>query len=160
MHQNNNKYRFMPTNIPLSDYSLTSPNNTSRKWTSLLVVAALIASSLLSSVVVLNPHYFEKQSGWLTGEKILICTSAGLRWVSVSALERKNKHQHSDDHQNYNSHCPTFKLHDSRSLSFNGSYTLVHDIQFVVHLADYQSQQKQITDRLYLIAPKHSPPLS
>lgn len=150
----------MYTHIPSSYQSLTNQNYTRRRWTCLLVIVALIASSLLSSVVVLNPKYFVKQPGWLTGQQVLICTSEGLRWTSVSTLKQDSSDQHSNEHQSFDIHCPIFKLHDSKGLSVEGGYTLAHYIQFVGFLGDYQSRQKQVTDRLYLIAPKHSPPLS
>lgn len=150
----------MYTHIPSSYQSLTNQNDTRRRWICLLVIVALIASSLFSSVVVLNPQYFAKQSGWLTGQQVLICTSEGLRWTSVSTLKQDSSDQHSNEHQSFNIHCPIFKLHDSKGLSVEGDYTLAHYIQFVGFLGGYSPLEKTITNRLYLIAPKHSPPLS
>lgn len=133
---------------------------TYRKLISLLVAAALITSSLLSSVVVLNPQFFAKNAGWLTGEKVLICTSEGLKWFSASSLERHNNHQDHSEHSGFNTHCPIFKLHDGKGFSFDGAYNFVGFIQFVGHIGHIQSQHHAVTSKLYRIAPKHSPPIS
>ena len=145
----------MPGNIPFSHLTFYS-----RKWLCSLLIIALFTSSLLSSVVVLNPQFFAKNAGWLTGEKVLICTSEGLKWVSVSSLERHSNHQNHDEHSDFNAHCPVFKLHDGKGFSFDGAYNFVGFIQFVGHIGSSQSQYHNLANKLYRIAPKHSPPIS
>lgn len=130
----------------------------SRKFICLLAVTALLTSSLLSSVAVLNPRLFVKEKGWLTGEKVLVCTSAGLRWVSVQSLEQSD-HHHDDEHPRFNTHCPVFKLYDNNPQQLEGDYKLVRQLQFIGYLGDYLSLYTPTSQRLFLLAPKHSPPL-
>ena len=109
----------MPSKFPFSQ-----PPFLLRKWFCLLLALTLFSSSLLSSIVVLNPQYFKKQAGWLTGDHVLICTSEGLMWISVSSLEKHSNHQDHDEHSSFNAHCPVFKLHDNKGDYHESSYQL------------------------------------
>ena len=145
----------MPSNFPFSQ-----PLYHFRKWFCSLLVLALFSSSLLSSIVVLNPQYFEKQAGWLTGDNVLVCTSEGLKWVSVASLERHSNHHGHEEHSSFNAHCPVFKLHDGKGFIFEGAYNFVGFIQFVGHIGNIESQYHGLTNKLYRFAPKHSPPMA
>ena len=139
----------------------------SRRWTSLLVVISLFASSLLSSIIVLNPQLFKLQNPLLTGDKVLVCTHEGLRWFSTNTLSNlkhnqfsaQDAAQHDDAHSRYNAHCPIFKLHDNNTHYVEGTYNLIGFIRFTGHIGNYQSLPVKDINRLYLIAPKHSPPM-
>ncbi|MBC7005059.1 hypothetical protein BIZ37_21065 [Photobacterium sp. BZF1] len=135
----------------------------------MLVTISLFASSLLSSVVVLNPHFFSLQSPILTGGKILVCTHEGLRWFSsnsVNSLDNKhlshspNEKNQEGSHSSFNAHCPVFKLHDNKGDYHESAYRFVGFIRFAGHFVTDYTLTLPNTNRLYLIAPKHSPPVA
>ncbi|PSW19815.1 hypothetical protein C9I98_10140 [Photobacterium sanctipauli] len=127
------------------------------------IIVSLLMTNLIASIVVLNPHQDTAQnSHWLTGDKVLICTSAGLQWVDVTNLNGQSSKPAETDHKQhsdqYNFHCPVFKLTQvtpfEATASVGADFHLTHHISNTGH--DFIPVQQQI---YYLFAPKHSPPM-
>ncbi|MGF1684085.1 hypothetical protein [Photobacterium minamisatsumaniensis] len=134
-----------------------------RLMVTLTIIVSLIVSNVLSSLVVLNPDQNNIARNWLTGDKVLICTSEGLQWININTLKGKNNHHdsenHSAEHQSLvKFHCPIFKLQQVALNDFSGPF-----LAFVTLSAQLPAEIKlnyiPIITRLYYdYAPKHSPP--
>ncbi|MGF1701654.1 hypothetical protein L4D09_15285 [Photobacterium makurazakiensis] len=129
----------------------------------LTIVVSLIMSNVLSSLVVLNPDQNSIARNWLTGDKVLICTSEGLQWISINTLKEKNSHpdseKHSTEHQPLvKFHCPIFKLQQVALNDFSGPFLAFVTLSTQLP-AEVKLNYMPILTRLYYdYAPKHSPP--
>lgn len=108
-----------------------------------------------------NAYLSNVPQNWQTRDKVLICTSQGLKWVSLSSLQSSQAESHTKtDHQTLlKSHCPVFKLHPGNHFNMEGAFLLI------IALVSYRRRVKPVSSpftiskRFYRFAPKHSPPL-
>jgi len=127
----------------------------------LIVILSFLFNSLVSSIVVLNPKQFNSQSrniSQVISEKVLICTSDGLKWVDAQELIADNEQNPSSNHKAQN-HCPFLKYYQQQIL-------LLQICCFLIYLALVIIQSSKLFEgftarlnKLYLsCAPKQSPP--
>lgn len=133
------------------------------QWIVSMTVLAILLTNFLSSVVILNPSAYQGQGNWLTGEKVLICTSEGLRWIRVETLRQQNHHetgaQNTTEHHGMKFHCPFLKHH--QPLGIFPAAALFFLLALISLIAKTRlAPRPALTERIYFsYAPKHSPPL-
>jgi len=134
------------------------------RWMVSMIICAILLTNFLNSVVILNPSMYQGGENWLTGEKVLICTSKGLQWIDVGTLNQQNhrqtdKHDAENEHHEMKFHCQILKHHQPIS-SFPASaiffllvvLCMIQNIRLV--------RRQAVSERIYFsYAPKHSPPL-
>lgn len=138
-----------------------------------IIMAALVITSLLfqiylSATIVLNPEQIN-QSNWLNklqGEKVLLCTAEGFKWVNINdVIQQNHAKTTSDSTDNIDHHplqysCPILKACQYSLLLVVGLLCLL-----LAWLTRYSSttntyQFHQCQQKVYLLlAPKNSPPL-
>ncbi|WP_160658125.1 hypothetical protein [Photobacterium alginatilyticum] len=124
---------------------------------------AILLSNFLSSVVILNPSQYQGSGNWLTGEKVLICTSEGLKWISVDSLHQQNsalsqQHASQGEHGDIKFHCPILKHHQATGTFLTGVLFFLLAV-LSLHQKFRLNNRKSFSQRIYFsYAPKHSPP--
>lgn len=134
------------------------------RWVVSITIFAILLTNFLTSVVILNPSAYQGEGNWLTGEKVLICTSEGLKWINVNTLNQQN-HQMAGEHDVTNEyhgikfHCPILKHHQPvSSFPATALFFLLALLCLIqkIRLANREA----VSERIYFsYAPKHSPPL-
>ncbi len=140
-------------------------NNTSmQKVLALYVIATLLFQLYLLATMALNPSQVHSKN-WLSnaqGEKVLLCTAEGFKWVDISELIAAND---SGDASQHNYHaplkfsCPLLDVCQLALLIFAVIASVIAQwlarIQPLFHAYRYL----RATQRIYLsLAPKQSPP--
>lgn len=132
------------------------------------VIISLLFQIYLSATIVLNPGQIT-QSNWLNklqGEKVLLCTTEGFKWVNINDVIQQNQSQSLSsstdnlDHQPLQYSCPILKACQYSLLLVVGLLCLLQAwlARYTPIRNKYQFHQCQ--QKVYLsLAPKHSPPL-
>ncbi len=143
--------------------NISSRKHQSRRWIISLTILAILLTNFLSSVVILNPSQYEGGGNWLTGEKVLICTSNGLKWISIDSLQLQNsawskQHDDQNEHGDIQFHCPLLKHHQSVGI-FPAEALFFLLVLLSLHQKIRLANRKSVSERIYFsYAPKHSPP--
>lgn len=143
--------------------SIDSRTHQNKKWVISFTIFAILLTNFLSSVVILNPSLYQGGENWLTGEKVLICTSKGLQWVDVHSLQQQNlafsgQHDAGSEYSDVKFHCPILKHHQPLS-SFPAEGLLFLLVLLSLHLKIRLLNRESASERIYFhYAPKHSPP--
>ncbi|MCW8328396.1 hypothetical protein MD588_06200 [Photobacterium sp. SDRW27] len=141
-----------------------SRENHIKQWVVVLTILAILLTNFLNSVVILNPSAYHGGKNWLTGEKVLICTNQGLKWIDISTLNQlhrnhSGKHETASTHHEMKFHCPILKHHQPLS-SFPS--TAIFFLLVVLSLIQNirLNSREAVSERIYFsYAPKHSPPI-
>ncbi|WP_370646541.1 DUF2946 family protein [Photobacterium sp. OFAV2-7] len=142
--------------------NISSRKHQSTRWVISITIFAILLMNFLSSVVILNPSHYQGGGNWLTGEKVLICTSEGLKWISVDSLKQQNsalsQHDSQGEHGDIKFHCPLLKHHQSIG-TFPTEALFFLLALLSLHQKFRLNNRKSFSQRIYFMyAPKHSPP--
>jgi len=130
------------------------------------VIIALLFQIYIAATITLNPSEV-LQKNWLSklqGEKILLCTPQGFKWVSVNELITQNSdgsHSAEEDHQSLQFSCPLLKAFQ-HFIVF--AVLLVYLLSVWLNRSTPRAPQYNYTSyqqKVYLsFAPKQSPPFA
>lgn len=127
----------------------------------LAMIFAILFKVYLSAIVVLNPSAYSTTNSIFsinTDEKVLICTTTGLKWVNVADLLAENKKSPSDD-SHFQLHCPILKNNNQYSFQVVVAHFLPHfsiapfKYSFTAIPAQFSGSKRYLE-----FAPKQSPP--
>ncbi len=131
------------------------------------VIFAVLFQLYLSSAAVLNPTQVHNKN-WLSeaqGERVLLCTADGFKWVNINSLVEANKHTSSEFvnslhlHDDFHFECPLLQAVQFFLLCSIG--LLIATIHWLRRIKPSQvlyhfTQCGRLVYRD--LAPKHSPP--
>lgn len=131
------------------------------------VIFAVLFQLYLASTAVLNPTQIHN-SNWLSeaqGERVLLCTADGFKWVDINTLVAANKHTSSEFvkslhlHDDFHFECPLLQAVQFFLLCSIGLLlATIHWLRRVKHakiLYHFTQCRRLVYKHL---APKHSPP--
>ena len=128
----------------------------------LTMIFAILFKVYLSAIVVLNPSAYSITNSNFsvnTDEKVLICTSTGLKWVNVADLLAKNKKTPSDD-SHFQLQCPILKNNNQYSFQVAIAHFLPYfSIAPIKYTFTAIPAQFSGSKRYLEFAPKQSPPV-
>ncbi|MCG7499448.1 hypothetical protein MHO82_21505 [Vibrio sp. Of7-15] len=125
------------------------------------MIFAILFKVYLSAVVVLNPSAYSTANSIFSvnaDEKVLICTTTGLKWVNVADLLSENK-QSSPGDAHFQLHCPILKNNNQYSFQVVVAHFLPYlsiapfKYTFAAIPAQFSGSKKYLE-----FAPKQSPP--
>ncbi|UTV30665.1 hypothetical protein [Photobacterium atrarenae] len=126
-----------------------------------LTLLSILLTQFLSAIVVLNPAHYQGNGNWLTGEKVLICTSEGLKWVAVSELRIQNSQEATANETPHalKFHCPILKLPPVLEHAPLAAGFFLLALLFCFYPVRLFNCNR-VLERIYFnYAPKHSPPV-
>ncbi|UXI03202.1 hypothetical protein [Photobacterium sp. TY1-4] len=127
-----------------------------------LTLLSILLTQFLSAIVVLNPAHYQGNGNWLTGEKVLICTSQGLKWVEVSQLRHQNQTDAATGETPHvlKFHCPILKLPPVLEHTPLAAGFFLLTLLFCFFPVQLFNCNRVLERIYYRYAPKQSPPQS